>query len=60
MNAERAQAEGLSYRPLAETAADTLAWWLTEPQERRTGLRAGVSNEREREVLRAWHARSPT
>ena len=60
MNAERAQAEGLSYRPLAETAADTLAWWLTEPQERRTGLRVGVSNEREREVLRAWHARSPT
>ena len=42
MNASRAQARGLTYRPLATTAADTLQWWLTEPDERRAELRAGT------------------
>lgn len=57
MSAARAQARGLTYRPLAVTAADTLEWWLTEPVERRSDMRAGLPAEREAEVLRAWHAR---
>jgi 2'-hydroxyisoflavone reductase len=60
MSAARAQAAGLTYRPLAVTAADTLEWWKTEPEERRTGpLAAGLSREREAEVLAAWKARRP-
>jgi len=56
MDASRAQARGLTYRPLATTAADTLEWWLREPAERRAELRAGLSPDRERGVLRAWHS----
>ena len=49
-----AVAAGLSFRPLAVTAMDTLAWWAEQPEERRT-LRAGIAPEREAEVLAAWH-----
>lgn len=52
----RAVAKGLRFRPVAETARDTLAWWKTLPEERRAKLRAGLSAEREREVLAAWKA----
>jgi nucleoside-diphosphate-sugar epimerase len=41
----RAAALGLRTRPLAETLADTLAWELAEPGERRAGL--GDADERE-------------
>ena len=58
MSARRAQAAGLTYRPLATTAADTLAWWKTEPMARREGeLRAGLTPQRESEVLAAWRTR---
>ena len=53
----RAFAAGLSFRPLAVTARDTLDWFLTLPRERREQLRAGISPEREREVLQAWKTR---
>jgi len=42
---------GLTYRPLPLTTADTLAWFLTLPSERQTKLRAGVTPEREAELL---------
>ncbi len=48
---------GLTFRPLAVTAADTLAYHFSRPFERQAQLRAGISAEREAEVLRAWHAR---
>jgi 2'-hydroxyisoflavone reductase len=54
----KALAAGLSFRPLATTAADTLAWFLSEPAERQAALRAGITPEREAEVLAAWHGRS--
>jgi 2'-hydroxyisoflavone reductase len=57
MNAARAQEKGLTYRPLAVTAADTLEWWLAEPVERRSDMRAGLPAQREAEVLRAWHSK---
>ncbi|MGO4262566.1 NAD-dependent epimerase/dehydratase family protein [Lysobacter sp. TAB13] len=54
----KAKAAGLSYRPLRETARDTLAWWRTLPEERRAKLKAGLKPEREAEVLKAWHAKA--
>lgn len=52
----RAVAAGLTFRPLAATALDTLEWCRTWPPERREKLRAGIAPEREREVLAAWKA----
>jgi 2'-hydroxyisoflavone reductase len=55
---ERAQAAGLTYRPLETTVRDTLQWWLSLPEDRRAKPKAGISAEREAEVLKAWHARA--
>ena len=57
----RALAAGLTFRPLARTALDTLAWYEArsegaEGSGRREALRAGISPEREQEVLVAWRA----
>jgi 2'-hydroxyisoflavone reductase len=57
VSAAKAKAAGLSYRPLSTTVADTLAWFRKEPAERQAKLRAGLSAEREKEALAAWHAR---
>lgn len=54
---DRAQAHGLTFRPLADTARDTLAWWNTLPEERRAQPLAGCPPELETQVLAAWHAR---
>jgi 2'-hydroxyisoflavone reductase len=54
-NITRALAKGLTFRPLAETARDTLAWFKSQPQDRQSKLRAGLTPEREAEVLAAWH-----
>jgi 2'-hydroxyisoflavone reductase len=51
-----AVAKGLNIRPLAETSQDTLAWWQTQSEDRQKKPRAGLSAEREAEVLAAWHA----
>jgi 2'-hydroxyisoflavone reductase len=58
LSVERAVGQGLTFRPVAETAADTLAWFRTLPLGRQAQLRAGITAEREAEVLRTWHARS--
>lgn len=58
MNAFRAQAQGLTYRPLAVTVAETLEWSKSRPADRRANLRAGLSPEREAELLAYWHARA--
>jgi 2'-hydroxyisoflavone reductase len=51
----RAIAAGLKFRPLAETIADTLAWAKTRPSDH--AWRAGLTREREAELLQGWHAR---
>jgi 2'-hydroxyisoflavone reductase len=51
----KALAAGLTFRPLAETVADTLAWARGRPAD--TAPRAGLEPEREAELLRAWRAR---
>lgn len=57
ISAARAVAAGMQMRPERETARDLLAWWDTLPAERRAGLKAGPSAEKEAEVLAAWKAR---
>ena len=47
---------GLTFRPLAVTAKETLDYHFARPQEEQETLRAGVSPDREAEVLAAWHA----
>jgi 2'-hydroxyisoflavone reductase len=42
---------GLTYRPLPLTAADTLVWFRTLPSQRQAKLRAGLTPEREAELL---------
>src|SRR5436190_5087112 len=54
---DRALAKGLTFRPLAETARDTLAWFKSLPQDRQSKVRAGLTREREAEVLAAWKKR---
>ena len=54
----RALAKGLTFRPLAETARDTLAWFKSQPRDRQSKLRAGLTPEREAEVLTAWHKKA--
>jgi 2'-hydroxyisoflavone reductase len=53
----RAVAAGLTFRPLATTAKETLAWWKEQPADRRAKLRAGIAPEREAQVLAAWKAK---
>jgi 2'-hydroxyisoflavone reductase len=66
-NNARAVEKGLTFRPLAVTAADTLAWQKTRPVEEQARLaddatsnpgprRTGISRAREAEVLAAWAA----
>jgi nucleoside-diphosphate-sugar epimerase len=45
---------GLTLRPLAETTRDTLAWLEATPD----APVSGITPDRERELLAAWHART--
>ena len=45
---------GLTFRPLADTARDTLEYHFSRPPERQADLRAGTTPEQEAEVLAAW------
>ena len=47
----RAEGRGLTFRPLATTAADTLAWFRSQPAERQARLRSGLTPEREAALL---------
>jgi 2'-hydroxyisoflavone reductase len=57
VNTDRATAAGLRHRPIRETIVDLHGWFQSLPAERRSALRAGMSAEREAEVLAAWDAR---
>lgn len=54
----RAIAAGLTFRPLATTVADLLAWFHSLPAERQAKLNAGITREQEAALLKAWHARA--
>lgn len=55
-NARAIQA-GLSFRPLATTVTDLLAWFRGLPADRQAKLRAGITREQEAELLKAWGSR---
>ena len=48
---------GLTFRPLAATVRDTLAWWPTVSEARRAAPKFAITPEKEAEALAAWHAR---
>ncbi len=56
MDCAKAKNAGLTFRPLADTARDTLTYYHGETPERQAALKAGLPPEKEREVLAAWHA----
>lgn len=58
VDARRAAADGLRLRPVATTVADTLAWYRTLPPEQQAFTQAGMSAEREAQLLAAlgWAA----
>jgi nucleoside-diphosphate-sugar epimerase len=54
----RALARGLTFRPIGDTARDTLAWLATLPEAERAKVRSsGITREKEAQVLAAWKAR---
>ena len=54
----RAIAKGMTFRPLAVIAKDTLDWHRTRDQAVQDELRAGLKREREAELLMKWAVRS--
>ena len=50
----RAIEAGLTFRPLATTVADLLAWFRSLPAERQAKLNAGLTREHETALLQAW------
>jgi 2'-hydroxyisoflavone reductase len=56
ININRALAKGLTFRPVPDTAKATLEWFKKQTPERQAKLRAGITPQREAEVLAAWHA----
>lgn len=58
MQHRRAVAAGLTFRPLHDTAKDTLAWLATLPEDLRRRFRSsGIKRDKEEQVLAAWKAR---
>ncbi len=56
VSATRALDAGLRITPIATTVRETLAWYLRQPQSERTHLKAGLTPQRESELLAAWTA----
>ena len=54
---EKAKAAGLTFRTLEDTVRAGMTWYHSRPAAEQEKLRAGISPEREREVLALWHAR---
>lgn len=58
VNGDRSFARGMITRSERETIRDILQWWQALPEDRRNNIRAGMSAEREAEMLAAWHAQN--
>lgn len=56
---QKAVAHGLTFRPLATTVRDTLAWWASDAvgPERRAHPKFVLTREREARIIAAWKAR---
>lgn len=55
---QRALQAGLTFRPLATTSVDTLAWFRQQPDARQAKLKAGLTPDRENAALVAWKSSS--
>jgi 2'-hydroxyisoflavone reductase len=55
-SAARAESNGLRTRPLEESVRDIHQWFQSLPEERRNNMRAGMSLQRQSELLLAWHS----
>lgn len=56
MDNSRAIDAGMTFRPLAVIAKDTLDWHRTRSAEQQENLRAGLSRSREAALLRKWQS----
>ena len=52
----KALSNGLTFRSLSDTTQATLDWFRQQPAARQAKLKAGITADREAEVLAAWHA----
>ncbi len=58
MQNARAIKAGLTFRPIRDTAKDTLAWIATVPDDKRGKMRSsGIKRDKEEQVLAAWKAK---
>ncbi len=57
VDVSKAVAAGLTYRPLADTARDTVEWDKSRPAADRAKRAAGLPREREKQLLALWNAR---
>jgi 2'-hydroxyisoflavone reductase len=55
VDCSRAQSSGLTYRPLSDTVRDTLEWHRSRGSD--YTLRAGLSTDRESDLLQRWSER---
>jgi 2'-hydroxyisoflavone reductase len=58
MDISKAVKAGLTFRPLAETARDTLTYFHKQTPERQAQLKAGLAPEKEQQVLAEWRAKA--
>lgn len=54
---EKAKNAGLTFRTLEDTVRAAMTWYHARPAAEQEKLRAGMSPEREREVLALWHSK---
>ena len=54
---KKALDKGLTFRKLDDTVHATLEWFKQQTAERQSKLKAGITLEKEKEVLAAWHAK---
>ena len=53
INCDKAVTAGLTFRPLDDTIRDTLNWFKTKHANEE--LKAGISRDKEQQLLRKWH-----
>jgi 2'-hydroxyisoflavone reductase len=58
ISSKKAIAAGLTFRVLATTVRDTLAWWATVPEARRNAPKFAITPEKEVKALADWRART--
>lgn len=55
---ERGVAAGMTFRPIAETIQNTMAWWNETRDESYEWRYYGMKSDRETELLKLWHEKN--